>query len=396
MKKENYIKITLNIFYFPLFYFFSYIIPKNKKLILLGSSHGLHFSGNTKYLYLYLIKNEKNNFYWVTSNKEIYHELKLKKYPVLYFFSLKAFLYILRARYLVVENGAKDIVNVTLLNGRFNIIQTWHGTPLKKIAFDSFNVKNKSLYNKIFLYFYKKEVELYKIILACSVSSAKNLQSALLNNKNVKVLGYSRNDIFINKSLSYINYKQKLNLYKYDKIILYAPTFRDNKNILIPFSDKFLIQLNNFLKENNYILLIRAHPLAGNEFKISNLDYIKNITKSVDDVQEILIYTDILIADYSSLIFDYSLSDRPIIFYSYDYDEYISNSREIYYDYFQEFPGPFAKNEKELLILIKNVEQWFNDVQYKEKYKVFRNKFHQFQDGKSCERLYKFITEEKF
>ena len=392
MKGYEFIKyLILNIFYYPLFYIFSYIIPKNKKLILLGASFGKHFSGNPKYYYLYLINNKENNFdfYWVTSNKKIFHDLKQRKYPVLYFFSIKTFFYILRAKYLIIDNAARDITYIVHLNGRFNIIQTWHGNPSKNL----FKPANSSFYDKAIRYLAKQERKLYRIILVSSKSAAEIMQSQM-SNINTKIIGYPRDDIFFDKKMVYVDYKKKLNLYKYNKVFLYAPTFRDNENVARPFSGNFLIHLNDYLKANGHILLIKHHPLFyEDQLRISDLfrlDNIQDVSDLVDDIQEILIHIDVLITDYSSVVHDFCLTNQPIVFYPYDYSEYTRN-RERGFAYFQEMPGPFANNEQELFNLIRNINQWAKEKKYQERYQSFKNKFHQYQDGKSCERLYNSI-----
>src|SRR5689334_20979227 len=113
----------------------SYIVPKNKKQILLGSDNGSHFFGNPKYFYLFLLRN-KNNFdqiFWITSNKEIYTELMTRKLPVLYLFSSKGFIAILRSYYLITSHLTADVSYLAFLPGKFNKIETWHGTPLKNV-----------------------------------------------------------------------------------------------------------------------------------------------------------------------------------------------------------------------------------------------------------------------
>jgi CDP-glycerol glycerophosphotransferase len=107
----------------------------------------------------------------------------------------------------------------------------------------------------------------------------------------------------------------------------------------------------------------------------------------VDDIQEVLIHSDILITDYSSVCFDFALTGRPIIYYPYDFGDYLQYSRKFYIDYFTEMPGPFAKNARELLDLIVNWNNWFEDYDYQVKYQKFIQRFQTYKDGNSCDRL---------
>src|SRR5690606_3485094 len=111
-----------------------------------------------------------------------------------------------------------------------------------------------------------------------------------------------------------------------------------------------LRKFNEYLHKNNILLVIKRHPFDKTHFQ--SLSNIKDYSDNIVDVQELLVCTDILITDYSSVFFDFSLTNRPIIFYAYDYNEYLENCRGMYFDYYKEMLGPFARNESELLHLI--------------------------------------------
>jgi len=390
-KKINSIyKIIINVIFVPFFWLFSYIIPKNKKLILMGSNLGNRFIGNTKYLFLYLSENKIDNFsyYWVTRNKNIYNDLKRKKSPVLYVHSLKAIWSILRANYLVIEQSSQDITGIAFTLGNFNVINLWHGVPIKKFLFDN----KADLETGGFAFFMKKEWIRYKYIIAKAKDDISFLKSAFRNN-NVVCLGYARDDVLFSDKRYNI---QDVDLNSYKTVFLYAPTFRDYYNETIPFSKSFLEKLDNYLKETNSIFLIKKHiadQIADRDLKMyKQYSNIIDITDKVDNLQEFLTSIDILISDYSGVAFDFSLLDKPIIFYPYDYKKYLSDCRKLYYDYYKEMLGPFANNEEELLDLMSTSEEWFSDKKYKEKYKKFKDRFNYYQDDQSAKRLYEFIT----
>ncbi len=375
------IKLIIGIFLNVVLSLLSYIIPKDKDMIICGSHKT--FAGNSKAFFLYLHKYSNKKVYWITSEKFIYKMLNEKNLPVLYLYSFKAFTSILRANYLILTHGIIDVSYFYLLYGRFNLIQTWHGIALKDI---SFTAEDKApLLFKTINRISRKADRLYKLIIATSEESKKIFISAF-RNTNVKILGYTRNDVFYNKDLIFEDYRVKLSLYKFNKVILYAPTFRENPT-LVPFSHKFLNRLNNYLVEKNHILLIKNHPYEKPiESTYSN---ILNISKNIIDIQDLLIHVDILITDYSSIMFDFVLLDKPIIFYAYDLKEYTEKCRGLYYDYYKELPGPFARNEDELLDIIANIDSIFNDKIYMERYKAFKDKFNYYKDGNSCLRLYR-------
>jgi len=235
-----------------------------------------------------------------------------------------------------------------------------------------------------------KENRSYHTILAAS-EETKRIFNKVFVNKNISILGYPRNDVFFDNTILYDNYEKNLNLDKYEKVILYCPTFRDNPSSKIVFSADFLEKLNHYLKDLNYVFLIKKHINEKQIFNVNNFSNIIDVSEKVEDVQDLLVFTDFLITDYSSVFFDFVLLDRPIIFYCYDFKEYLKNSRDMYYDYFEEIPGPFAKNQDELFQLLTSTEKLFIQKEYKEKYELFRKKFNYYLDGQSSERLYDYL-----
>jgi CDP-glycerol glycerophosphotransferase len=172
-----------------------------------------------------------------------------------------------------------------------------------------------------------------------------------------------------------------------NRIILYAPTYREIISNKEPFKSEDLVELNIICIETKSIFLIKAHI---NE-KIINFRDFKNIRliRKDADIQELLLISDILISDYSSVICDYVLLDRPVLLYTYDYDEYISH-RGIYYKKLEDIaPGPLLYTAEELFNAINNIDDIYK--QYKSKAKKVKNYFNKYQDGNSSERLLRFL-----
>jgi len=368
----------------------SYIVPKNKKQILLGSKYGFDFLGNPKYFYFYLF-NKKNNhfekFFWITRSKNIYSELKSKKFPVIYLYSLEGFKAILRSNFLIISYTVKDVSFAPLLFGRFNVIQSYHGAPTK-----GSDVILKSWNHSFIDYFLRKRKEAYKVFLTTSEEAKR--QYFERGFKNIEILGYPYNDVLFYPNYRYENYHSKFNLRLYAKVILYAPTFRDRPSSKIPFSVDFLNKLNGYLAKNNFIFFLKSHPSEEFNFNIDDRSNIIDVSDRVEDIHDLLIDIDIVITDYSSIVMDFVLLNRPIMFYPYDFDEY-TETRKLKTSYYDLMPGPFAKNEEELFEIIKSIDQLFKQPEYREKYEQFRTKFNQFNDGKSCDRLYNFLVEGK-
>lgn len=380
---------------------FSFFIPKNKKTILYGAGDGKDFKGNPKYLYLYNLKNNPKLFsFWITAYKPLYHQMLKQKQPCFYLYSLKGFWAILRAQFLVIEIMPKDTLYAGFFAlGRFKYIQTFHGMPLKKIGNDAntekkgianickskvpfinqFLIKIRNFFKKYFLY------RQYYFITSLGKECSLRYQSAFGSQKIVET-GFPRNDAFFwpqSNNQAFLTLKKQ---YSFNKIIAFVPTFRDMGS-LTPFSEEGFVFLDHFLKDKNWLLCVKKHPYDKSLVIPQHTKRIIDVSELFPDVIELLVCSNMLITDYSSVFFDYCLTKQPIIFYSYDLESYLQSCRGMYYDYKKDLPGPFAFNEQELLALLKDYKSWFYEKNYQQKYHDFIKRFHSFTDGKSSKRL---------
>ena len=166
-----------------------------------------------------------------------------------------------------------------------------------------------------------------------------------------------RNDVLYNTTEEEIeNIKTRLNLPKDKKVILYAPTWRDSKDGGNSYQIKPPMSLDLWQEKlgNEYVLLFRAHhytsTLLGVEFNDFVLDY-----SSYPNINDLLKISDILISDYSATIFDYSILERPIICFSYDFEEYVVE-RGFAMDYKKELGSMMASTENEVFDKILNLD----------------------------------------
>lgn len=172
---------------------------------------------------------------------------------------------------------------------------------------------------------------------------------------------------------------QKYNIPMEKKLILYAPTFRDTQS-QNPRLIELIKELNQQLS-GEYYFGLRLHPHIANSFREEELG--ENICQLSfeKDVNTVLLATDILITDYSSIIYEYCLTERPMIFYAYDYNEFSDQGRGFYYDYQSFVPGPVAYTGEEVVSIIK--EQAFE--LYRIKDFILRNYI--YTDRNATERL---------
>ncbi|MBW2990865.1 CDP-glycerol glycerophosphotransferase family protein [Candidatus Woesearchaeota archaeon] len=373
---------TVKLILFKTFFFIlSYIVPKDDKLLVFQTMFGKGLREDPKYLYLYakrFLKDYKLVYFLSEEEDKEYKFCNIKKHKI----KPTAFWKILRAKHIFIEATSLRKINLSSLIGRFNIILCWHGFAYKKMEY----VKKEYSFIKNWLI--KLETKKFKLITASYEPSKKWLEDALFNN-NVKVLGRPKNDIFFNKDVfSLEKPDKKFSLKRYRKVILYAPTWRDKDGQIEPFSEEFLLKLNKLLTERRWILYLKPHPFTKKIKIINNLSNIKDISKEISDTHEMLAHSDILITDYSSVMFDFSLLEKPIIFFFYDMDKY-QKKRKIYLNFRKIIPGPVANNESELIATLKNIKKLTDNKKYKEKMKKFKDTFNYYIDGKSSERVFK-------
>lgn len=267
------------------------------------------------------------------------------------------------------------------------VINLWHGCGIfKKFGYTSeetaWGGKNINLRSKVY--------NLYKNTSIFTVSSPFCIPfycSATNNNDNVvKSLGISRTDCFFDDKYLKSSKNKLAELLpvgvQNKKIILYAPTFRGENLESAIFPDFINFEKLSETLSNDYIVIIKHHPKIKKQQDIpaQYSNFIFNLTEKMN-INEILPHVDILISDYSSLIFEFSLFEKPMIFFGPDIDQY-NNDRGFFINYFDMIPGPLCRNDEELLECIKNIDSF--DMT---KIKDFKKKFMLSCDGKSTERL---------
>ena len=144
--------------------------------------------------------------------------------------------------------------------------------------------------------------------------------------------------------------------------------------------------MQQYLQQTNSIFVVKKHKYDRALHVPCIYDNIIDLTPEVGDVQELLAVADILISDYSGIVSDFVLTERPILFYVYDYDDYVKNCRTFTYDLKKLLPGPFIYNEDVLLQYICDIK-WFDDKLYKNRYLKFKELFQKYDDDKSSFRV---------
>ena len=212
-----------------------------------------------------------------------------------------------------------------------------------------------------------------------------------IDENKIKSFGIPRTDYYFeDKNIKKLreNFDERYPIAKNKKIILYAPTFRDNEEDNNVFNYLNLEKFNNDLSEE-YVLALRLHPKINQFFKgdiDTKADFID--VSGYKNEQELMLISDLLITDYSSIMIEFALLNKPIIFFTYDYDRYLTKDRGFYYDFESNVPGDIVKTDDELIKLIK--EGSYNT----DKHNSFLKMQFDYLDGNSSKRIVDFILEE--
>ncbi|MDV2686885.1 CDP-glycerol glycerophosphotransferase family protein, partial [Alkalihalophilus lindianensis] len=129
---------------------------------------------------------------------------------------------------------------------------------------------------------------------------------------------------------------------------------------------------------NEYIIILRMHYLVAENFKLDAFKGFAYDFSKHEDIRELYLISDLLITDYSSVFFDYANLKRPMIFFTYDLEEYKGEIRGFYFDFEKEAPGPLVSTTEEVIAAIKDLETTKNDQQLP---KEFYQRFCYLEDG---------------
>ncbi len=374
------------------------LILKNKKKFLIVGEYGGNFVGNSKYFYLYLKEKKGFKSYWLTNKEDHYNELKEKGIKVIKFGKIKTLFHILTSGYIVFDNRDWWREYPILNNVKSKKIQLWHGVGFKYIELSLLDKEFLNKLNKNELKLLKKRYPSYDLLITTSEFYAKKVFSPAFGMPIEKVLplGYPRNDVFyhdidgeeINTDEKVLKFSKEFKR-KGGKIIVFAPTFRDLL-MKIDFRSVFDYEkLDEFLKKENIVFIIKGHSLPGINYLLKNIENYKNIMlyENKKDVYPLLKITDLLITDYSSIYTDFLHTKKPILFYPFDYEEYKELHRQLQFDYNEMTPGPKAKNFDELLGWIKYFLVENKDGFCEERERILELAF-KYKDGRSSERIF--------
>ena len=338
-------------------------IPVNDKTVIFISFHGRGYSDNPKAIYEEMIKDRRFKdftFIWAIKNHK-QKNIDIPDAKVIEYFSLPYFYYMSKAKYWIFN--CKMPTYIAKKKNQI-YLQTWHGTPLKRLAHDIDVNDNTTFYRSGMSYnkmveTYDIDVERYNYMISPNKFCTEVFQTSFrINRERLIETGYPRNDFITNATNEDIlNIKKKYNIPTDKKIILYAPTWRDNSYIASGYTFELEANFHKWQEVfgEEYIVVFKPHYLIVNKFADDrSLDGFLYSIDATAEINELYVISDILITDYSSVFFDYAVLNRPIYFYMYDLDSYKDELRGFYLDIYTELPGKIYEDEKTMLNDIKN------------------------------------------
>lgn len=351
--------------------------PVEERKILFMSNSGKGYMCNGKYITKELLRQKQDvDIVWAVNNmacKVPDKVRKVKKDSYEYYYEVAT------AR-IWVDNERKDI-QIRKREGQY-YIQTWHGSgPLKKVEKDVEDVLSPE-----YISIAKHDGDMIDLFLSSTSANSYMYKNSFYSNAEILECGSPRNDVMFQNAL--IDRNRVLNSLgienKNVKIILYAPTFRRTREESAQIYDldaqRVIGELNKKF-QSEFIMLIRFHCWDVSDFERIQKLYAGCInTTEYDDTQELLAISDVLITDYSSIMWDFSLKKAPIFLYQNDAQEYMDSRG--FYCHPDEWPYPRAFDMNGLCKIISE----FNQAEYEKKVDAFLKRWSCFDDGFASKR----------
>jgi CDP-glycerol glycerophosphotransferase len=295
-----------------------------------------------------------------------------------------------RSRYVIANDDMG--LNYHKRDGQF-YVQTWHGTPLKKIGFDI--TQPQFISGAGYFEVLAADVAKWDLLLSPNPFSTPVMRRAFHYEGDVLESGYPRNDVLRSGDADRIaaDVRKRLGLPEGKRAVLYAPTWRDNQYYASGrYRFDFRLDLETAWRQlgDDYVFLIRGHHHMAEDVPAgARPDFAINVT-AYPDISELFLVSDVLVTDYSSVMFDFAPTGRPILFFTYDLEQYRDNLRGFYFDFEAEAPGPLLATSDEVVSAIRDIDSVASA--HRGAYEAFTAKFCPLDDGKAaaraCDRIF--------
>ncbi|MBC1938531.1 glycosyl transferase family 2 [Listeria welshimeri] len=352
-------------------FFIAKLLPVSKNNVLLVSNKISKLDAT--FMPIYQTIKQKHPEKSVKAYMKMQPEENHAMYYLTYFWNLG------RTKYVFLDDYYYQLYSIRMRKDA-EVIQLWHAAG----AFKRFGHSSLGFKDSISLDFETKAHQNYTTSVISS-SDLKPIYAEAFHMDETKIEAFGLPRLWKLFDQDYkefrLDYFQKMYpLLKGKKVITYAPTFRGNSEERKSFQLELdLREMKKSLGEE-YVVVIKLHPLVSVETQVPEdlADFVLDF--SGIEMNDVLIVTDILITDYSSVIYDYSILNRPIIFYAYDLDAY-SLERNFYQDYLKFVPGPVVSTTEETIKVIQENQMMTGKLQ------DFADKAFEYHDGNAAARI---------
>jgi CDP-glycerol glycerophosphotransferase len=266
-------------------------------------------------------------------------------------------------------------------------LQTWHGTPLKHIHFDSPRPRPGRIEDLT------KDIRRWDHLISPNRASTPSLRQAFGFTDEIAETGYPRNDVLVSAQRDEVRarVRRELGIGDDKTVVLYTPTWRDDlrdENGRLDFA--LHLDLDEFTQRlgTDHVLLMRLHYMISGRLNLPECRIDPRVVQDVSfhpQVSELYLAADVMITDYSSTMFDFAVTGKPLLFYTYDLAHYRDTLRGFYFDFHLSAPGPLLHTSRELVDAITDLDDVRSD--YREAYDTFRETFCHLDDGQATARV---------
>lgn len=369
---------------------FGKYMPIQRKTVFFECFLGQSYGDQPKYIYEEMVRRGMDKEYtliWALRKDKMWTPIPGKHQKVSYL-SLRYLWAVMRSE-TIVNNSRFPYFVVT--NPKTVQLQTWHGTPLKRLGLDQDEVYMPNTTTERYKANIIRSSKQWNYMLSQNHFSTGHFCSAFaLKEDQIWETGYPRNDILSlpepKRADIVSRVRAALNIPEGKRVVMYAPTFRDNDTRQAKYNHTFPFDLNEFADSlgKDTVLVLRLHYLVsrtvGKDIRAENIVD----ASSYPDITELYLLADLLITDYSSVMFDYAITGKPMLFYMYDLTIYRDMLRGFYFD-LTELPGPMTGQYEQMLSLAQDPAAF--EAEYAEKYRKFREKFDYLDDGHASARV---------
>ncbi len=267
-------------------------------------------------------------------------------------------------------------------------VQTWHGTPLKRIGFDI----DQPQFISGMRYFdvLAEDVARWDLLLSPNPFSTQVMRRAFRYDGEILESGYPRNDVLHSGGAGRLaaDVRRRIGLPEGKRVVLYAPTWRDNQYYA---SGRYRFDLRLDLERawrelgDDHVFLVRGHHHMAEDVPAGpRPGFAINVT-GYPDISQLFLVSDVLVTDYSSVMFDFAPTGKPMIFYAYDLEQYRDHLRGFYFDFEAEAPGPVLATSGEVVSAIADIDSV--TARHKADHAAFTARFCPLDDGKAAARV---------